>query len=116
MKVPIYYTYGVRYLSVMHARIRNNCSNLSHDLFINHLSQNSLCSCNLEIENAEHFFFRCPKYVNERTLLFRETHILHPLNLNILLTGELNETIENNTLIFKAVQKYIKGTKRLSEN
>ena len=100
----------------MHARIRNNCSNLSHDLFINHLTQNSLCSCNLEIENAEHFFFRCPKYVNERTILFRETHVFHPLNLNKLLTGELNETIENNTLIFKAVHKYIKGTKRFSDN
>ena len=116
VKVPIYYTYGDRYSSVMHARIRNNCSNLSHDLFINHLTQNPLCSCNLEIENAEHFFFRCPKYVNERTLLFRETHVFHPLNLNKLLTGELNETIENNTLIFKAVQKYIKGTKRFSDN
>ena len=34
VKVPIYYTYGDRYLSVMHARIRNNCSNQSHDLFI----------------------------------------------------------------------------------
>ena len=117
VKVPIYYTYGDRYVSVLHARIRSNCSNFSHDLFINHLSQNPLCSCNLEIENAEHFFFRCPKYVNERTILFRETHVFHPLNLNRkLLTGELNETIENNTLIFKSVQKHIKGTKRFSDN
>ena len=28
VKIPIYYTYGDRYLSVMHARIRNKCSTL----------------------------------------------------------------------------------------
>ena len=88
VKVPIYYTYGDRYISVMHAGIRINFSYLSHDLLINHLAQNPLYSCNLEIENAEHFFFRCPKYVNKRTLLFRETHVFHPLNLmNYLLAS-----------------------------
>ena len=113
-KVPIYYTYGDRFLSVMHARIRNKCSNLSNDLCLNHLTQNPFCSCNSEIENAEHYFFRCSKYVNERITMFRETHSFHPLNLNKLLTGDSNLTIENNAKIFEAVQKYIKNTKRFS--
>ena len=56
-KVPPYYIYEDRYLSVMHSRIRNNCSNLSNDLYLNHLTMNPLCSCNQEIENAEHFSF-----------------------------------------------------------
>ena len=99
----------------MHARIRNKCSNLSHDLFINHLSPNPLCSCNSEIENAEHFFFRCPKYLNERVILFRETRIHHPLNINKLLIGDTNESIETNNLIFKAVHNFIKNTKRFSD-
>ena len=90
----------------MHARIRNNCSNLSHDMFINHLSPNLLCSYKLEIENVKHFFCPCKKFVNERAILFRKTHVFHPLNLNKLLIDELNETTENNILIFKAVQKY----------
>ena len=30
--VPQHYLYGDRYLSVMHARIRNECSNLNSDL------------------------------------------------------------------------------------
>ena len=34
--VPTYYRTGSRYLSVLHARIRNNCSNLLSDLYINH--------------------------------------------------------------------------------
>lgn len=116
VKVPVYYSYGDRFLSVMHARIRNNCSNLSNDLFINHLSPNPMCCCNLEIENAEHFFFRCPKYTNEREMLFRETRVCHPLNLSKVLCGDLNGAIESNTLIFKAVHKYIKNTKRFSDN
>ena len=58
-KVPPYYIYGDRYLSVMHSRIRNNCSNLSNDLHLNHITMNPLCSCNQEIENVENFFFHC---------------------------------------------------------
>ena len=34
---------------------------------------NPLCSCNQEIENAEHFFIRCLKYANKRLILFHET-------------------------------------------
>ena len=37
-KVPSFYLTGDRYLSVLHARIRNKCSNLNNDLFNNHLS------------------------------------------------------------------------------
>ena len=85
---------GKYQLSVMHARIRNNCSNLSYDLYLNHLISNPLCSCNLEIEDAEHFLFRCPKYANERTILFRETHNYHPVNLNMVLFGNINATPE----------------------
>ena len=71
--------------------------------------------CNCEIEDAEHFLFRCPKYANERMILFRETHNYHPLNVNMVLFGDINATLESNTAIFKAVQNYIKNTKRFSD-
>ena len=100
----------------MHARISNNCSNLSYDLYHNHLILNPLCSCNLEIEDAEHFFFRCPKYANERTILFRETHDYHQLNLNMVLFGDINATPESNTTIFTTVQNFIKNPKRFSDS
>ena len=35
-KVPTYYRAGNRYISVLHAIIRYNCSNLLSDLYINH--------------------------------------------------------------------------------
>ena len=37
--VPTNYSTGRRYISVLHARIRNNCSNLLSDLYVNHLSR-----------------------------------------------------------------------------
>ena len=44
LQVPNYFASGNRYLSVLYARIRNNCSNLNNDLFINHLRDNPLCN------------------------------------------------------------------------
>ena len=37
-QVPQYLLCGERYWSVLHTRIRNNCSNLNNDLYNNHLS------------------------------------------------------------------------------
>ena len=63
--VPTYYKVGTRYISVLHARIRNNCSNLFFDLYINHLSPSPTCSCSEEVKDAEHYFFRCSHFINE---------------------------------------------------
>ena len=35
--VPPYFTVGNRYMSVLHARLRNKCSGLNGDLFRNHI-------------------------------------------------------------------------------
>ena len=48
-KVPPHFLLGNRYRSVLHARIRNNCSNLNHDLFTNHIRDDPLCSCTMSI-------------------------------------------------------------------
>ena len=44
-QVPLYYFDGERYFSVMHSRMRNNCSNLKHDMYSNHLVQSPFCYC-----------------------------------------------------------------------
>ena len=54
-----------------------------------HLIPRPLCNCNV-VENAEHYFFRRPKYVNERVKLFHETGDFHPLNINLILFGDVN--------------------------
>ena len=43
-KVPNYYASGNRRFSVLHARIRSNCSNLNLDLFNNFLRPDPTCS------------------------------------------------------------------------
>jgi hypothetical protein len=86
-KVPTYYLNGNRYLSVIHARIRNNCSNLNGDLYNNHLRDDPYCACNNNVfECASHYFFSCPKYREQRLSLFRQTREFHPLNINLLQT------------------------------
>ena len=53
----IHFLHGYRLLSSLHARMRNNRSNLKCDLFVNHLSETNLCEyCNVP-ENAYHFSF-----------------------------------------------------------
>ena len=66
-KVPPCYIYGDRYLSVMHSRIRNNCSNLSNDLYLTHLTMNPLCSCNSRNRKRGTFFLSLFK-IRKRTL------------------------------------------------
>ena len=61
-KVPSYFNTRDSYLSVLHARIRNKCSNLHNDLHNNHLRPTFECNCNQGIVDAEHFFFRCPLF------------------------------------------------------
>ena len=72
-KVPSFYLTGDIYLSVLHARIRNKCSNLNNDLFNNHLSPTPLCNRCQETEDAEHFFFICPNFTEHRITMFHST-------------------------------------------
>ena len=110
--VPKYFLHGERTYSVIHARIRNRCSNLNGDLFNNHLRPDSKCICGHSIENAEHYFFECIQYNNERYNLFSETRSVHPLNLNMLLYGKDSFNFDLNITIFTAVHKFIKESSR----
>ena len=112
IQVPSYFALGNRYLSVMHARLRNNCSNLNNDLFINHLHERSFCSwCNVK-EDAKHYFFTCSQYRNERLIFFKAVRDFQPLNIKLLSLG--NDTLDNtsNITLFRAVHEYTKNTKR----
>ena len=57
---PLHFLHGDRILISLHARMRNNYSNLKCDLFLNHLPDSNLCVyCNVP-ENADHNFFSVP--------------------------------------------------------
>jgi hypothetical protein len=65
---PEWYSYGIHTLNVILSRMRNNCSNLRYDWYINHIVETPSCLlCNWhQDEDANHFFFICPKLDRHR--------------------------------------------------
>ena len=110
--VPSHFTIGNRYISVLHARLRNNCSNLNNDLFRNHLRDNPLCDLCGMIEDAIHYFFHCRKFTMERQVFNDTVRVFQPLSIDMNLCGNFNLNMENNVVLFRAVHRYIHATKR----
>ena len=102
-KVPPYFLSGGRYLSVQHAQIRNNCSNLKSDLYEKHLCPSPMCSCNTAVEDAAHYFFHCPSFAESRIVLFQATQAFHPSNMDKLLFGDASISDQQNSVLFSAV-------------
>ena len=110
--VPKHFLSGDRQQAILHARLRNKCSNLNADLFSNHLRHDSSCSCGHPVEDAEHFFFTCPNYNIQRHVLFHETRRFHPLNVTLLLHGSETLNAESNKYLFDSVQKFVRQVRR----
>ena len=96
--IPSYFTFGNRYISVLHARLRNRCSNLNNDLYINHIHDNLLCDLCDVVEDAIHYFFHCRRYTIERQVFNDTVRILQPLSINLILFGNENWNFETNIL------------------
>ncbi len=110
--VPQYYLLGNRCEQIHHARLRNKCSNLSGDLHRNHISDSPRCDCGHNYEDADHYFFNCQRFANQRLQLFLDTRLYHPLSIQKLLYGIVSLTDEENALLFAEVHHYIKSTQR----
>ena len=78
---------GNRYSSIIHARLRNNCSSLNNDFFRNHVRDNPLCEWCCVIEDATHFFFQYIKYTDERQVFNDTVTDFQPLTINLILFG-----------------------------
>ena len=106
-----YYIQGNRWLSIHRARLRNQCTNLNKDLFHNHLKLSSACDCGSNVEDTEHYFFKCSIFTGQCTALFRSTRQFHSLSINMLLYGSEILSDDQNVNLFKAVHEFIKDTK-----
>ena len=93
-------TVGHRKLVILHARLRNVCSNLNYDLFRVNLTADPSCVCRKPCDNAFHFFFECPIY-NMCSLDMENTMRIISTNksLNLLLNGSNTLTHEENSHI-----------------
>ena len=103
---------GVRKLNIVHARLRNNCSILKYDLYRCNLDNNPDCSCGHPCENAFHFFFECPLYRHIRADFLNEMVMHGNITLNHILYGNPHISNDDNIIIFKAVHRYIRDSRR----
>ena len=111
----VLYYYGERWSNVHHSRIRMGCSKLNADLcFKLHVRDNPSCICGASCENDFHFFIQCPCYTEQRNVLRSAIAHLSPLQLNTLLHGDSNLTLDQNKVVFDAVHTFIKTTERFA--
>ena len=109
--VPKYYYFGERKEQVIHCRLRMNMSDLKHDLFNRHLSNNSACACGSSAETAEHYLLSCPLYDGIRATTI---HTLSPALIDIvtLLKGHPALSLDDNTTVFATVHNFINKSNR----
>jgi hypothetical protein len=115
LKKNILYYYGQRWANIHHARIRMGCSKLNADLYHNyHVILSPACNCGYHSENANHFFFHCPLYVNQRRIMLRSLHdtgINNP-DIDLILYGSVELSEHINIEIFSIVHNFILKTNR----
>ena len=107
------YYFGARRENVSLARLRIGCSKLNDDLYRNlHVIDSPSCQCGNSIENAIHFFFLCPKFNAQRTVMIEAISPLTRLSLQTLLYGSPLKLNNVNIQIMEAVHTFIRNTKR----
>ena len=95
-KPKSWYYVGDRKLSIVHARLRVKCSQLSGDLFSLNIIESPKCQCGHGFENSKHYFHECPLYTIHRNKLYDRLNDLNfdPSETNILYgNSELNEMV-----------------------
>ena len=111
-KPPNYFLVGDRFLNVMNTRIRHRSSSLNADLHRVNFINDPGCVCGWVIEDAIHFLLECCLYDEARRNLKNRLHFLHELKIETLLFGDDSLSEQANVTIFKAVQLFIKESKR----
>ena len=73
------------------------------------------CECQTDIEDVEHYFFRCPQFLAYRYTLFDKTRAFHLMSVHKVLNENRNLSDDDNILLFDAVQQYIYETRRFNQ-
>ena len=109
----VLYYYGERWPAVHHARMRIGCSKLNSDLCYNlHVINNPSCACGAENETAQHFFFECLNFTQQRNDLENSVQAIAELDIRNLLYFDPNLSLEQNKRIIDAVHTFINSTGR----
>ena len=111
ISVPKYFYVGDRRPQVLHTRLCTKCSALNYEIYLKNFTDTPLCRCG-NIENSEHFFLQCRYYHRQRQEMIQTISPLCHITLDVLLFGDSSLSMNTNTSIFTAVQKFIVETKR----
>jgi hypothetical protein len=66
VKSPEYYDEGSRKLSILHARLRHQCSSLNSDLYRINIINDPKCQCGAPYEDSIHYLMECPLYQSNK--------------------------------------------------
>ena len=94
-------------------RLRTGWSSLKYDLYSKNIIDSPLCDCRCgDIENTEHFFFKCHLYRNHRLVLHNS--IMQHCNVThyVILRGNKSFSNEINISIFESVHNFIENSNR----
>ena len=94
-------------------RLRHQCSSLNDDQHRVNIKLGPKCRCNLPFEDAIHYLFEFPLYLNERTQLFSELSEID-LIFEILLFGNDDYDNASNSGLCNLSRKFIKQSKRFN--
>ncbi|XP_055995247.1 uncharacterized protein LOC125672352 isoform X1 [Ostrea edulis] len=110
---PSYYSFGKRYINIIHTKLRYNCI-LNYDLYKLNITNSPFCTCGHTNEDIYHFFFACKNYSRARNDLFNRLFMLDLVNIDtkLLLCGDVNLPLQTNITIFSVVHKFIEETCR----
>ena len=119
-----YYDFSIdRYSSILHTRLRLNCSALNYYLFKINCSLSPACTCGAKCESLIHYLLQCPRYAALRLSLLSAAAQVYgdswyllsdSQKVKLFLFGSVDLNTEDNRSIFMHVQQYIKLSKRFS--
>ena len=76
------------------------------------LKPTAACDRGFESEDAEHYFFFCNRFTQQRTSLFQAIRKFQPVGIRLLLYGSPDLSDDDNVELFSYVQHFIKETNR----
>lgn len=109
INIPDYYNFGSRKGQILHSQLRLESSALKLYMFRRNLCPSPLCTCG-SIESNDHYLLYCPNYNVIRSETINK--LRDSTNVNILLFGSSNLSVNDNKYIFYMVQKFIIDSKR----
>ena len=88
-------------------------STLNQHLFAKNIVPSPLCACG-QIENTRHFLLDCILYHDIRFDMLATISVICTPIIDTLIYGNPDVSINDNIVIFKAVQRFISKSKRFS--